>query len=199
MMNKLHPPASPAPLRDFMTKKVLLLIDWDNFFLSLYDSFGPDKMQIDYRLQALLQWISQNIGELAGGYGFVFAPEHLTLSFQQMCVQNQLRLVTCPKRPLADPKRNLKTGYMMQEEDTVDETLIWFGKMMMRHPDVKFICLVAGDDDYVELFEEASHYNVRRVLAPPTLKSLSLSQGLVSLADKHPLTHKKMILRLDEL
>lgn len=188
-----------TPLADIMTKKVLLLVDWENLFFNLFTDFGAQNMDITFRLKKMLAWIQGEIGEIFGDYGFVFAPEHLSLSHQRMCVNNNMKLVICPKRQLRTPKKDPKTGRMITEEDTVDETIIWFGKTMMRHPDVKFICLVSGDDDYVPLFEEAERYSIKRVLIPPTLNSLSKSKRLVRLADKHPISLKRMILRLDTL
>lgn len=179
-------------------KKVLVLIDWDNLFLCLHNRFAR-QMRIEYRIQKLLKWVQKEIGEIFEGYGFVFAPEHLSTIHQDMCTDNNLRLFTCPKRQLDKPKKNLKTNKMVTEEDTVDETLMWFGKIMMSHSNVGFICLVAGDDDYVPLMKEAKKQNIQRVLIPPTLDSLSRSKRLVRLADKHPITKEKMILRLDTL
>lgn len=188
-----------TPLADIMTKKVLLLIDWENLFFNLYADFGAQSMDLSFRIRKMLAWIQEEIGDIFGGFGFVFAPEHLSVSHQRICVNNRMKLVICPKRQLKAPKSDPKTGEMISEEDTVDETIIWFGKIMMRHPDVKFICLVSGDDDYVPFFEEVGRYNIKRVLIPPTLNSLSKSKRLVRLADKHPVSLKRMILRLDTL
>ncbi len=181
-----------------MTRKVLLLVDWDNLFLNLFAVFNQ-QINLARRLEAMQNWIQREVGELLGGYGFVFAPEHFSSIHQQMCVNLNMRLMICPKRPLEKPKRHPKTGRMITEEDTVDETLIWFGTMMMRHPDIGFLCLVSGDDDYVPLFEEAARQRVKRVLIPPTLDSLSKSKRLIMLTDKHPKTLRRMILRLDTL
>lgn len=188
-----------TPLADIMVKKVLLLIDWENLFYNLFADFGAQDMNLSSRLRKMLAWIQEEIGEIFGGYGFVFAPEHLSVDHQRICVNNKMKLMTCPKRQLRAPKKDPKTGKTIIEEDTVDETIIWFGKIMMRHPDVKFICLVSGDDDYVPLFEEAERHNIRRILIPPTLNSLSKSKRLVRLADRHPKTLKRMILRLDNV
>ena len=189
--------ASPS-LSSAAKGKVLLLIDWDNLFFCLFDMFKTN-MQLEHRLKKLIEWVQKDIGELFGGHGFLFAPEHLAFYHQEVCVQNNLKIIVCPKRTLEKEKLNPKTGKLMKEEDTVDETIIWFGRLMMRHPDVKFICLVSGDDDFVPFFEEAGSCNIKRVLAPPTINSLSRSKRLIRLADKHPDTLKKMILMLDAL
>lgn len=180
-------------------KGALLLIDWDNLFYSLYSRFGAEEMRIENRIKILMEWIKKEIGELLGGYGFVFAPEHLTYFHQQICVRNKLKLMICPKRQLMAPKRNPKTGDMETEEDTVDETVIWLTRMMLPHPSFKFICLVAGDNDYAPLFKEIERYGVKRALAVPTIDSLSRTKELIAVVDRHPATHKKMILRLDKI
>ena len=181
------------PLLSATADKVLVLVDWDNLFFCLYKTFRVE-MHLDYRLKKLMEWIKAEIGEMLGDHGFVFAPEHLSPLHQQICIENNFKLIICPKKQIRDGR-----GKLTGEEDIVDETLIWFGKMMMRHPDVKFICLVSGDNDYVPLFEEASLYGVKRVLVPPTVDSLSRSKTLVRLIDKHPTTGKKMVLRLDQV
>ena len=186
-----------TPLSSAVAKQVLLLIDWENLFYSLYSFFGPDKMRVESRIERVVEWVKKEIGELLGGYGFVFAPEHLTYLHQQICVKNNLKLMICPKRQLAIAKRNPKTGDMETEEDTVDETIIWLAKTMVRHPNFKFVCLVAGDNDYVPLFKELGRHGIKRALVAPTRDSLSKTKELVELADKHPITLKQMSLRLD--
>ncbi len=181
----------PPPL--LTANKVLILVDWDNLFYSLFDAFKVE-MNLDYRLEKLMKWIKSEIGEILGDKGFVFAPDHLSPLHQQACVENNFKLIICPKKDIRDEQ-----GRLIKEEDTVDETIIWFGQMMMRHQDVEFICLVSGDDDFVPLFEEASKYGVKRVLAPPTIGSLSKSKALIRRIDKHPATGKKMILMLDQI
>ena len=189
--------SKPAP-PPVTNNKVLVLVDWDNLFFSLFDSFKMH-MDLERRLKKMMEWIKTEIGEIIGGYGFVFAPEHLAFYHQQVCVENNFKLLICPKRKLEEPKINKKTGEMMSEEDTVDETIIWYGNLMMRHRDVGFICLVSGDNDYVPLFEEAPEHGVKRVLVPPTINSLSRSKTLIRLTDKNPKTNKKMILVLDDV
>jgi hypothetical protein len=174
------------------TGQVLVLADWDNIFLCLYNVFRAE-MRLEHRIQKMMEWIKTNIGEIFGGYGFMFAPEHLSILHQQLCVENGFKLITCPKRSIKN-----ELGEIIIE-DTVDETIVWFGKIMFCHPNVRFICLVSGDDDYVPLLQEAEKCGVKRVLVAPTIDSLSRSKRLIQLADKHPKTSQKMILRLDTI
>ena len=167
---------------------VLLLVDWENLFFTLLSRFGLEDVHIEERVKKLMEWIQAEIGELLGGHGFVFAPEHQLSSHQGMCAKNNLWLMTCPKR---------SKGVGQGEEDTVDETLISFGKIMLRHPDVKFICLVSGDEDFLPLLEEAKKYKVKVALVAPTIGSLSSQGGLLRFVDKGPITLARMFLRLD--
>jgi hypothetical protein len=172
------------------TEQVLILADWDNIFLCLYNMFRAE-MRLEYRIKKMMEWIKSEIGEIFGGYGFMFAPEHLSVLHQQLCVENNFRLIICPKRQIRNELGEIVT------EDTVDETIIWFGRIMLCHPDIKFICLVSGDDDYVPLMQEVGKYGTKRALVAPTIDSLSRSKKLIRLADKHPKTLQKMILRMD--
>ena len=177
--------------------KVILLIDWDNLFFRLFERFGGEEIHLEARIKKLLDWVKQDIGPLFGDCGFVFAPEHMALVYQEMCAKNNLRLMVCPKRKLATPKINPKTGILIKEEDTVDESIIWFAKTMISHPDFKFLCLVSGDSDFAPMLKELRENGIMRALAVPTIDSLSRTKQLIGLADKHPATQKKMLFRLD--
>ncbi|MFH1968646.1 MAG: hypothetical protein ABIJ84_04640 [bacterium] len=192
-----HKTERQAPLSATVAKQVLLLIDWDNLFFGLFHLFGAEEMRIENRIKRLMEWVDKEVGKLLGGFGFVFAPEHLSFLHQQICVKNGLKLIICPKKQLKEPKLNQKTGDLEAEEDTVDETIIWFAKTMIRHPNFRFICLVSGDNDYVPLFREMARHGVKRALVAPTTDSLAKSKELVNLVDKHPRTLKKMSFRLD--
>ncbi len=168
--------------------KVLLLVDWENLFFTLFADFGPDRMNLDYRFEKLMDWIKSDIGELLSDHGFIFAPEHFAAYHRQVCVKSNLKIIICPKR---------QTGEKL--EDTVDETIIWFGNMMFKHPDIGFVCLVSGDEDYVPLLEEAKKKKIKIALVAPTLNALSTNKAIVKLIDMHPKTGKKMVLRLDQV
>jgi hypothetical protein len=45
--------------------------------------------------------------------------------------------------------------------------------------------------------QEVGKYGTKRALVAPTIDSLSRSKKLIRLADKHPKTLQKMILRMD--
>lgn len=201
-MDKKTPSLFSATAKKVLLLKVLLLIDWDNLFYSLFSRFGADEMRIEHRIKRLMDWVEKEIGELLGGCGIVFAPEHLTHLHQQICARNKLKLMICPKRQLASPQRNPKTGEMETTKDTVDETIIWFVKTMVCHPNFKFLCLVTGDNDYIPLFKEMAKHDIKRALVVPTTDCLSKTKGLinlVNLVDEHPTTLRKMSFRLDNI
>jgi hypothetical protein len=177
------------PLLLSTAKQVLLLIDWDNLFFSLVNRFGKvEYIRIETRLKILIDWIKEEIGELVGKYGFVFAPEHLSLFHQEICINCGLKLITCPKRQLNN---------IGAQEDTVDETIIWFAKMMTGHFDFKTICLVSGDNHFVPLLEELKEQGIKIALAPPTADSLARTKELIDLVDINLQTGKRMLLMLD--
>lgn len=177
-----------ASLQKESESKVLLLVDWDNVFHSLFNDFGADRMNLEYRFEKLIEWVTNSVGDLLSSNGFIFAPEHFNAYHRQICVKNKLKIVICPKRQTE-----------AQIEDTVDETIIWFGKMMIKHPDVKFLCLVSGDEDFVPLLEEAKKNGIKVALVAPTINSLSTNKTVVRLVDNNPKNRKKMILRLDRV
>lgn len=183
------------PLKD---EQVLLLIDWDNVWYSLMTRFGIASMDLEGRLKRLMEWLPKNAGKLIGGKGFLFAPEHLSPIQRQNCVDLGLTLITCPKRDLQEAKLNKKSGKMEMQQDTVDETIIWFAKTMAGHPNFNTLCLATGDKDYVPLLDEMKKQNIKIALAPPSLASLARDKELIKRVDLSPITGKIMLFRLDE-
>lgn len=179
-------------------KKVLLLIDWDNLFYSLFTDFGPEETLLEKRLTALLAWVKIKLGDLLGGHGFVMAPEHLSSYHQQFCEKNGLQVILCPKRQLKEPKRDPKSGKLITTEDTVDETIIWFAKMMFSNIDLGTLCLVSRDRDYIDLLKEAGKRGIKRALGMPSLTGLSRKKNLLPYIDKDPETSKLLLFRLYE-
>jgi NYN domain len=175
---------------DEMDGEVLLLVDLENAIYSFL-GLGPGGMQISERIKKLMEWVDQEIGDLLGGKGFVFAPEHMTASDRKTCVQNRLQIMICPK------KKHKEKG--LKSKDTVDEKLIWFGKMMLKHPGVKILVLVSGDEDFAPLFEEAQKQGIKVGLVVPTIQSVSTNKVLVGFVDPHPKNQRKMFFRLDQV
>jgi len=175
-------------------QKVLLLIDWDNFRSGLQTRFGSGKIFLEQRIRRLETWVRGELGELWGDHGFVFAHEYLNEAFKKMCVRNSLRTFTCPKRDTPDSNGSM---------DSVDEILIWFGENMLNHPDVGFLCIVSGDKHYIPLMEKANKAGVRVAFVVPSVTCFSKTPETIAkmmrLTGVHPVTEKKMFVRLDEL
>ncbi len=93
-----------------------------------------------------------------------------------------MQIIICPKK---------------EKKDIVDETIIWFGKIMLSHPEVGILCLASGDDDFIPLLEEAQKNGIKTGIIIPTITSLS--RNLLPFIEKHPETGKKMALRMDDL
>jgi hypothetical protein len=195
-MNPFKRSKTPSPV---LTGQVLLLIDWDNLWYSLMSRFGVGEMNIENRIQTLMDWTKESVGELCGGHGFVFAPEHLSLLHRQIFVDRGLKLMTCTKLHLKEPRLNPKSQKMESEIDTVDETIIWFAKMMVGHQNFKTLCLVSGDNDYLPLFEEMRKLGIKRALVAPTIDSLAKNKKFIKCVDENPVTKKRMLLILDKI
>jgi hypothetical protein len=175
-------------------QKVLLLIDWDNFRSGLLKRFGSGQIRLEKRIQRLIGWLKDEAGELVDDYGFVFAPEHLNDLFRKMCTKNKLRTFTCPKRDVPDSDGSM---------DSVDEVMIWFGKLMVRHPDVGFLCIVSGDKHFMPLMKVAVENNINVIFVAPSIncfsKTSEIIDKIIGLTSINPETGKKMFIKLDEL
>lgn len=168
-------------------KKVLLLIDWDNVFLNLFKDLGPNEIRFEERIDGIRHWLESNAGKIFGGHGFVFAPEHLSSYYQEVCRDSGLKIIICPKE-------KSETG---PKKDVVDENIIWFAELLADHPDLSWICLASGDSDYVPMLKRMKEKGKKIALAIPTLNSYSRLSEMASLADK--VKNKKMILLLDSI
>lgn len=185
------------------TGQVLLLIDWENLWYGLLHRFNgdPEEMNISRRISGLMNWV-QGMGGPLGGHGFVFAPDHLPAGDRENCFRKKLQVITCSKKYVGEGKLNEKKGDTETIVDTVDDTIIWYARMMVGHPNFKTLCLVSGNNDYVPLFEQMGHLNIKRALAAPSFDSMAKpTQGkiLVDLVDRDPLTNERLLLMLDKV
>lgn len=166
-------------------RRILVLIDWDNLWLNLLNIFGPENVRISHRFDELKKWL-RTIGEIFAV--FVFAPPFLSPIFRKIIREQGFYLVACDKiEKTADEEGQL---------DTVDEALMKFGELMLDHPDINYLCLVSGDDDFIPLLRKAEEKGIKKAIAVASIHPLS--RNLVPLADRHPATQKKMILRINE-
>jgi len=162
--------------------RILVLIDWDNIFINLMDALKPEQIQLSLRFDKLEKWL-ETIGKIWDV--FVFAPPGLTPFHRKIIREHGFYFIACDK---------IEKG--REQIDTVDESLIRFGKSMLNHSDINYLCLASGDDDFIDLLKLAQKRKLKIAIATANFKSLSAN--LLPFADKHPKTQKKMILRLDE-
>ena len=97
--------------------------------------------------------------------------------------------MTCPKED--GPNETLK--------DIVDDTIIWFAETMVGHRDIKWVCLVSGDGDYVPMLKRIKAEGIKIALVVPTVAAYSRLDNMAQLVDFHPKTGKKMSLSLDKV
>lgn len=175
-------------------KKVVILVDWDNLLMCLYQKFSPN-VHLEDRIEKFFEWIHENIGETL--CGVVFTPRQLSLEHQKMWIKHGFKIMFCPKVHLLKAQKDSKSGAMRTLKDTVDNELMDFGEMMLNHQDIGCVCLVSGDKDYVPFLEKVAAKKIKRAIAPPTLASLSTDQRMVNSADVNPRTGTKLIFRFD--
>ncbi len=186
---------TPASQRPALLR-IIILFDLENCTISLGNTYGPGEIQLGARLARLRSWLERNFGHVLGG--FVFSPAHIGEHYLTVCRRNNLFVIFCPKECLEIPEYEIKKGKMITVRDTVDSTLMEFGKMMFDHSDANCLCLVSGDDDFVPLLEAAKERNIKRIIVPPTLGSLSKrAKGLVRLADQE--NGRKLVFPLDRM
>jgi len=186
---------------------VFLGIDWDNLDISLRTRFQPGQVRLEQRLKLLLAWVTSEVGELFGGYernngqysqgyGFVFAPEHLSTNDynRKMCVRHNLRIMTCPKKEKPDAEGSL---------DSVDQSLISFAESMIINSTVRRLCIVSGDTHYLPLLRFARKHGILVAVVAPTVGSFSKHEKTIEevlrLVDNSPISGRKMFLRLDTM
>ena len=162
-------------------RKVLILIDFENLLRNMTMP-EPKEFSMAGGFDKLMKEISNDLGDIINI--FVFLPPHLTFYTFYGKLFHQLGFfsVLCPKI------QNKKTG---EEEDTVDGTIIEFGKKMLNQiPELTHLCVGSGDKDYASLIREAVRHGLKIAIIAGSLGSLSAD--LIKLADKRP-NGKKMV------
>ena len=189
---------------------VLLLVDWENLWYSLLSRYSGrvEETHLEKRLEKMIAWLggrrrllgAELVGEnLTEGHGFAFAPEHLNQIHREILTDQGFWLMTCPKKLLKEAREKPKSpGEMETRVDTVDQTIIDFTLMMTGHNDIKTVCLVSGDRDYIPLLEELGRRGIKRALVPPTVDSLARDVKITRLVDRDPKTNRKMIQWFDK-
>jgi len=154
-------------------KRVFVLVDWENILVNM--NLPPaERFSLASGFDRILKKIAEEVGEIVNV--FVFVPSHLALTWGEEFHRLGLFVVLCPK------VRDKKTG---EEQDTVDQTLIDFGrKAIAQTRELTHLCLFSGDKDFGPFLREAIQKRLKIIIASGNLTSLS--GELIGLADRKP-------------
>ncbi len=159
--------------------KILLLIDFENLQKNARIAQTPDNFSITDAFDSLFRQISQETGKITDA--FIFVPPHTTSLLIEKFYELGLFTIFCPK--VIDKGK---------EKDTVDSTMIEFGrKMINQMPELTHLCLGSGDKDFIPLIREAMRAGLKIMIIAGD--QLSLSSEIIKLADFNPKTKQKMI------
>ena len=153
--------------------RVVVLIDFENLLLSIENRSSPveKEFSVGAGFHAAIRKIAQEIGEVT--HIFVFVPPHAANLWGKLFQQERFTIVFCPK--IIN-----KEG---QEVDTVDPTIIDFGKWAIANiQGLTHLCIGSGDKDFQPLVKEAVMKGLEIIVIFSSEKSLS--RELRKLADK---------------
>lgn len=153
--------------------KVVILVDLENLLLGTENVTSPEKegFSIEEGLTTLVKRIAQEVGEVVDV--FVFTPPHLSNLYGKPLHQQGFFIIFCPK--VLNKER--------QEIDTVDSTLINFGRRIIADTEgLTHICIGSGDRDFSPLARAAYYKGLRTIVIAGSVKSLS--SELLKLAEK---------------
>jgi len=159
-------------LKNFCSKKkapakALVLIDFENLLLALETE--SDKILLEEktptlteRLNELTKRIAREVAEVVAV--FVFIPRFSTMWSKEFH-KSGFFMIYCPKI----------LNKESQEVDTVDETMIQFGQLMIQQiPDLTHLCIASGDQDFIPLIRQAIQKGLKTIVVPGSNRSLSL-------------------------
>lgn len=167
LIKKLVKFRAAAPKKPRRQEKVVILIDWENLYK---EPRIEEKLSISEIFQKLIKRVSQEIGEIVNV--FVFTPPHSASVWGETFYNQGFFIISCPK--VTDKKGETK--------DTVDETLIDFGRKMIQNMKLTHLVIGTGDRDFSPLYREAIYQGLKIVTVAASEKSLS--SRLIELSDK---------------
>lgn len=151
-------------------QKGILLIDHDNLVTSLQLP-SPDEASIVNRFDHVIRKIVEANREIVDI--FVFLPPQQAYIWGETYHELSFYTIVCPRIQNKDGK----------EQDTVDDTLIRFGKMAIDNMrNLSFICLGSGDKDFSPLVRQARKKGLKIIVVAASINSLS--SNLIDLADE---------------
>ncbi|MCH8741404.1 NYN domain-containing protein [Patescibacteria group bacterium] len=132
---------------------------------------SPDEASIISRFDHVIRRIVEANREIVDV--FVFLPPQQAYIWGETYHELGFYTIVCPRI-------QNKKG---EKEDTVDDTLIRFGKMAIDNmKDLSFICLGSGDKDFSPLVRQARKKGLEIIVVAASTNSLS--SDLINLADK---------------
>lgn len=158
--------------------RVLVLLDLENLFLN-FDVPSAERFSIMDELDKLMRQLG-TVGEITAVFAFA-SPQTVSMHLETLFRQGFY--------PIPCPKIKNKAG---QETDTVDSTLMDFGKKMFgQMVGLTHFCLGSGDKDFNPLLREAIRHGLKIMIVAGNLTSLA--RELIGLTDENPDTHRKMV------
>ena len=153
------------------TNKIIVLADLENLNANL-PPMGPVGFSFSAGFDRVMKQIANEVGAIEDV--FVFSPPHLVQLFGEEIYRQGFTIIACPKI------RSKESG---EEVDTVDQTLIEFGKKAIRQTEgLTHLCLGSGDKDFAPLVREATRQGLRILILASSPQSLSTE--LIKLADQ---------------
>lgn len=160
-------------------RKILVLIDWENLLQNM-DLGSPLNFSLSSAFEKLLNWL-EGIGEISKIC--LFGPIHTIQDHLGMFHSYGFFTIVCPK--LTKKRETI---------DTTDAIFIRYGeKEIDQNPDITHLCIGSGDNDFIPLVAKAKRKKIRIAIVYSNLTSLS--DDLIAIANKHPVTKKRMVYR----
>ena len=154
--------------------KIIILIDFENLIHKIEKVPSLEKFSVSEGFDRLIEQISQEVGEIINV--FVFAPPHIIATHGEEFPKLGFFIIYCPK---------VRNKVTQNEEDTVDATLMEFGKKLINQiPPSEFthLCIGSGDKDFTPLIREARQRKRKIIIIASNLNSLSAE--MIKLVDK---------------
>ena len=158
-------------------QKVVCFFDLENLIKNLPITSSPEKYSLEDGFDRLIKEIAQEMGDIVNVY--VFVPPHLAMIWGETLHRLNFFTIFCPK---------IRSKDGQSEEDTVDQTLIEFGKTIIQDHNLTHICLGSGDKDFSGLLRLAIRSGKKIIIVSGDISSLS--SELIKLADTRPNNEK---------
>ena len=151
--------------------RIVVLLDLENLTANL-PPIGPETFSFSSGFDRVMKEIAREVGLIEDV--FVFAPPHLIQTHGEHLYSQGFTIIACPKVTTKDGRQRI---------DTVDQTLIDFGKKIMRQTQgITHLCLGSGDKDFSLLIREAIRRGLKIIVVASSKDSLS--KDLIELSDQ---------------